>query len=295
MTKLTKLIYDTLESEEEKRRWTPKAHYPSSASFKLADGSLIGPDLLTSYLKWTGVPPSNPSDGASLLKMRMGDGAHKELATIFAKANVKAVSETGAKVVVPGLRMPVSYRTDLQIELDGKLKVVEVKSSQEQQMFNKNYGICVKGPKLDHLLQVICYLNLVPGADTAIILYIDRGTGGMLEFTVSKDGNGGYLLDGKPLFGLTWSGIVDRWVELERALDAKVAPEPEYHAWINETSGNVMPKKTVKGEELKTPWRVLYNDYRDHIWKNPDNFKFSLNAIMDKEGIEAARKLCKQP
>lgn len=279
MPKLTSLIYDTLEKEEEKKRWIPKAHYPSSASFKYSDGTLVGPDLLTSYLKWTGVPPSNPSNGASLLKMRMGDGAHKELATILGKANIKAVPETGAKVPVPGLTYPVSYRTDVLAEIDGKLKIIEVKSSQEQQMFNRQYGICVKGPKTDHLLQVICYLELVPGADSALLLYIDRGTGGMLEFTVTKGSEGGYLLDGKPIPEIRWSGIIARWVVLEEALVAKVEPESEYHCWLNEKTGEVMAKKTIKGEDYKSDWRCLYNDYKDFIWKNPKNYKQSYNFI----------------
>lgn len=287
--KVSSLIYDTLEKDN--NHWAPKAHYPSSASFKFSSGKLIGPDTLTSYLKWTGVKASNVSDGPGLLRMRLGDGTHNELAKILAKSGIKVLSEVGAKVKIDGLENLVSYRVDHLLEVEKIIEVLEVKSSQERQMFNPAYGIIRKGPKPDHLLQVICYLNLVPGVSRARLLYIDRSTGGMIEFVITKDGDK-YFVDDKAVPELSWLGIVDRWKVLEAALKVKEEPKPEHLAWINDKTGEVMPKKSVNKEEFKTPWRVMYNDYRDHIWKDPKHREHSLNAILEREGIEAVRKLC---
>jgi hypothetical protein len=277
--KIVPLIYDTVEKEN--KNWIPKAHYPSSASFKFPNGLLVGPDLLDQWLKWKGVQPSNPSDGPGLLKMRLGNGAHKELEKVLQKSGVKVMSEVAGKYQHPLLVYPISYRVDHLIEDEEGLGVLEVKSSMQQQMYSPYFGIKVKGIKLDHALQVLDYLKLVPGVKRGKLLYIDRGTGGMLEFDlwIGDDGLLHYEGEGlKRTLEITWDGIIERRRLLEAAVKLDTPPEPEYRAWINEKTGEVMPKKTIHGKEFKTNWRVMYSDYKDYIWKNPENFKYSLNA-----------------
>lgn len=275
MGSLTRLIYKTL--EDTNREFVPQAHYPSSASFKYSDGTVIGPDILSQYLKHTGVKPSNPPDGPALLRMRMGDAAHVAIADALGKANVKACPESRFKMSVPGLRLPVSGRVDNLIELGGELEVVEVKSSQDNAMFGKGWGIADKGPKEDHILQVIAYLNCVPGLKRARFIYVARDNGGMLEFIVDRSGDS-YSVNGKPVRELSWAGMVSRWAMLESLVAAKTAPEPDYRPWLNK-DGKIMSVKTIKGVSYKTPWRVSYDAYRDYVWGNPENFKYSENAM----------------
>lgn len=273
MSQLARLIYKTL--EETNREFVPKAHYPSSAGFKYADGSVVGPDILSQYLKHTGVKPSNPPDGPAIMRMRLGDGTHTSIATTLAKANVKVMSEVAFKNAVPGLKLPVSGRVDNLIELDGDLEVVEVKSTQSNAMFGKGWGLQENGPKEDHILQVICYLQSIPGLKRGRFLYVARDTGQMLEFTMTKIGDS-YFINGKPVKELSWAGIVARWSNLEAVVASGVAPEPEYRPWLNK-DGEIMAFKTIKGEKFKTPWRVEYDAYRDFIWKNAANFKYTEN------------------
>jgi hypothetical protein len=300
---LTDLIYRTLENENKfKRQQT--AHYPSSASYKFVDGTLVGPDLLMQYLKWKGVPPSNPSDAVGLLKMKLGDGAHKELARILNKAEgIRILTELPAKYLAPGLKKEISLRVDHLIEntllpaTDGsRLFILEVKSSMQQQMFAKGWGIKTQGPKLDHLLQVICYIEIIPKTvpgfsdlRSAKLLYVDRGTGGLLEFNIIKATSGHYsvfdsegkllpVLENQRVEQISFEGIISRWATLENLLEG-ASPIPEYRAWLNESTGEVMDTKTIKGQTYKTPWRVLYSEYKDYIWKNPANYQHSYNAL----------------
>lgn len=277
---ISKLILSTLEKDNDLPPRQRVSHYPSSASFKYSDGTLIGPDLLNQYLGWKGVPPSNLSDGTGLFKMRLGDGTHTEIAKILSRAGVKAISEVGGKVNIPGLLYPISYRVDGVLEFDSKTIILEVKSSTYNQIFS-DWGVINKGPKEDHLLQVICYLEFVPGADHAVILYVDRADGGMVEFKVSKNKNR-YYLNGKMLPELSFTGIVDRWKELETYLKDNKTPDPEYRAWLSDDKLRVMPAKTIKGKKYKTDWRVSYSPYKDYIYLNPDNYKFTFNAEHDK-------------
>lgn len=274
MGRLASLIYKTL--EETNREFVPQAHYPSSASFKYADGTTIGPDILSQYLKHTGVRPSNPPDGPSLLRMRLGDGAHTTIADALGKANVKACPEAKFKNAVPGLRLPISGRVDNLIELDGELEVIEVKSTGDQAMFGKGWGIESKGPKEDHQLQLICYLQNIPGLKRGRFLYVGRESGAMLEFVMERSGDT-YAINGKPVKELSWAGIVARWAELENLVEAKTPPPPDYRPWLKK-EGGIQAIKTIRGVASKTPWRVEYDPFRDHIWLDPANFKYSRNA-----------------
>lgn len=289
MNEVRDLILKTL--VETNKEWTPTRHYPSSAGFKYSDGRIIGPDLLSQYLKWTGVKPSNPSDGEGLIKMKLGNGAHGVLAETLAQAGVKVLSETPFRVKPLGLDHEVSGRSDFLIELNNnELEVIEAKSSQDAMMFGTKYygGLIKEGPKEDHKLQVICYLNCIPGLKRGRFLYIARDTGRMLEYIMDRDGVDSYAIDGVHVPELSWAGIVARWVELERIVKSGIAPAPEYQAWINDKTGEVMAKKTINGNDYKTHWRVLYDGYKDRIWKDPSNYQYSFNA-KPPAGVQYAR------
>lgn len=281
---LSNLILKTLETQN--KDWAPKSHYPSSAGFKYSDGTVIGPDILSSFYKWTGVKPSNPSDGPSLMRMKLGDATHGVLGNILSKAGKNVLIETSFKKNVDGLLNPVSGRTDFLLELTpSELEVVEAKSSQDAQMFGKignGWTIRDTGPKPDHLLQGICYLKCIPGLKRCRFIYVARDTGRMLEFVMELSGEDSYIVDGRIIPELSWAGIVARWAELERIVKLGVPPAPDYRAWINEKTGDVMDTKQIDGEKFRTPWRVTYDSYRDAIWRNPENFKFSMNATYKK-------------
>jgi hypothetical protein len=265
-------IYTVL--KDSNKQWIPQNHNPSSASFKYPDGRIVGKDLLSLYYKWKGVPPSNPFSVESLLKFRLGDGAHEVLAKILSKAGIKHISEVAGKAQLPGLQKTISYRVDGLMEIDGNVEVLEVKSTDENQLLGRGWGIKDKGPKLEHIIQVLCYTNLVAGVKQARLLYIARDTGDMLEYIV-----------GKEYEGVTFSGIVDRWRELERHLENNTVPLPEFKVWLNE-DGEIMPVKQIKGQRYKSDWQAMYGDYKDMIYKDPKNYDLvTYNAEFKKKGI----------
>lgn len=279
---IKKVIYDTIEREN--KSYTPTRHNPSSASFKYASGKTIGKDLLELYLKWKGTKPSNPITPQALLRMSLGNGAHDEIAKILAKAGIKAMSEVAGKSSIPGLKSQVSYRVDGLHELEGDLEVLEVKSSTDQAMFGHGWGIEDTGAKDDHILQVVCYLNLIPGVRRARLLYLSRDSGKMIEFVVTKGSGDYYRLDDKDIPEISFAGIIKRWEALETAVALNVKPDPDYKAWLND-SGEVMDVKQIKGRRYKTDWQVSYSSFRDLIWKDPDYYKFTYNAEFKEKGL----------
>src|SRR5258708_22612971 len=139
------VIYDTLEKDS--KQWTPANHNPSSASFKYKDGHIVGKDLLSMFYKWNGRVPSNPATPGAILRMRLGDGTHLILSQVLAKAGIKAMSEVSGKSAYPGLKKNISYRVDGLHELDGNLEVLEIKSTTDQVLNGKGWGIASSGPK----------------------------------------------------------------------------------------------------------------------------------------------------
>jgi hypothetical protein len=266
------IIYKTL--EDNNKQYIPQYHNPSSASLKLPNGQILGKDLKSLYLKWKGILPSNPIESGALLRMEMGNGIHDIIAKILNKAGIKHISEVAGKSEVPGLKHKVSYRVDGLFELDGQLEVLEVKSSTDQQMFGKGWGIEDTGAKADHLLQVCCYLNLVPGVKQARLLYISRDSGRMIE----------YIYKNKNIGEITFSKILQRWIELETYLERNLEPDPDFKVWLND-DGNIMDVKQIKGKKYKSDWQALYDGYRDLIWKDPKNFEHTYNAQFKAKGL----------
>jgi hypothetical protein len=286
---ITPLIYKTLENEN--KQWSPVNHNPSSAGFVYSDGRVVGPDLLSSYYKWMGIKPTNPSDGKSILRMKLGDGTHMVLAQILAKAGIKAKSEVKGALEIQGLKHKMSYRVDQLYEVDNLLEVGEIKSTDDDAMFGNQYygGIKEEGVKPDHLLQVICYLNAEPGVKRGRIIYIARDSGEILEFVVEKLDGDRYAVDGKPVPELSFAGIVARWKELETALETKQPPTPSYHAWLKYAEDgsveSIIKIKQINGKKYKSDWRTGFDNYADLIWKDPKNKPFSYNEIFRAKGI----------
>lgn len=282
MLNFPNLIYQTLQDDNLQRK--PGGHNPSSASFKYPDGKLIGTDLLTQWLKWREVPYSNAPDGAALFKMRMGDSAHYAISSVLKRnKSLKVLAEQDASFVVgnskllPGLTFPITYRLDCLVNDGNELGIVEVKSTMQQVMYSPGWGLKFTGPKVEHLLQCISYIELAPMVKYVSLVYVDRGSGGMLQFNIEKKGKG-YTVDGKPVQDITWEGITSRWKELEVYLKSNEQPPIERSVWINDKTGEVMDVKTIGGQKFKSDWEWLYSSYRDYVWKNPTNFQYTFNA-----------------
>ena len=276
------IIYDTLEKEN--KQYLPKNHNPSSASFMFANGKVIGKDLLSQYLRWNGIKPTNPPGPGALLRMKLGDGTHNILSQILSKAGIKSMSEVSGVSTIPELTHPIGYRVDDLHEIDGELEVLEIKSGTDQNMFGKGWGIEDKGPKEEHLLQVICYLNLVPGVKRARLLYISRDSGQMLEYLI-KGENDVYFIDTEKITELNFAGIISRWSVLESHLNTHILPPPDYKVWLN-SDGKVMSVKQIKGIKYKSDWQALYDPYMSLIYENPQNYKIATyNFEFEEKGL----------
>lgn len=278
--KITDLLYDTLGKDERVKR-AKVAHYPSSASIIMPNGKVVGTSLIDQFLSWKDVPPSNPPTAQKKLEFMFGDAKHEVIAKILSKANVKAMSEASAKYQHPKLKYPISYRTDNIIEANGEVIVVEVKTSEGGYRYIEN--LQNDGPKLGHVLQVVCYLEMVPGARRGKLLYLVSPGPKLIEFEILKTSEG-YECDGDLVTGMTFEKIIDRWVSLEDYLHKDVRPDMEFKGWISPT-GTFMKVKTIDHVSYKSDWELDYSAYRDYLILDPNNEKFTYNYEFAQRGV----------
>lgn len=96
---------------------------------------------------------------ASALYMNMGTAAHETLAEAFKKANILVASEYH----IPDLGLNIGGRIDNLLMVDGKLRILEIKTC----------GAQPSAVKPDHRLQVLVYA-IATGIANPIVLYLSR-------------------------------------------------------------------------------------------------------------------------
>ena len=135
-------------------------------------------------------------------------------------------------------------------------------------------------PKLDHLMQVMIYMNYFKDIPLFKMVYIDRGNAARAEFNITIDKNdGGVKVDGKKMTnGLSIPAILHRYEELGKCLDDSVLPERDYQIQYSKDKlqflydSNRMTKTDCKtfektGNVERGDWRCSYCDYKDYCWK----------------------------
>ena len=258
-------------------------HNPSSATAEIK-GKVEGACLRQLYYKATKVTESDPQDPTNKYAAFMGDAVHFAIQRQLQKSReVSFMPETKGKVLVDGLTKEVSYRLDGLVSSNSQIGGLEIKTTQGEALHSKFYGIKVKGPKLDHLLQVITYFNSFPGLSWFVLFYIARDDGYKLQFDITRDGNKYkvFSLDGKDLSYLiedvTFNSIVKRWATLEDRLKHKIIPKRDYRVWLKD-DGTIQDTKQIKGEKFKSDWRCGYCSFKTKCWSEPDARENSYNA-----------------
>jgi hypothetical protein len=163
---------------------------------------------------------------------------------------------------------------------------VEIKTGYGNQFQKKVIGNQNKkgSPKLDHLMQVMLYLDFFKDIPYFKMVYIYRGNAARVEFKVELDmSTGGSLIDGKPgPDRLTIPAIFHRFEELGKHLEDDTLPERDYQLQysdekiqflydskrLNKTECKAFEKsqKVEKGD-----WRCSYCEYKDYCWKENNN------------------------
>jgi len=241
---IVKLIDDRLikmreEHDAEYANKERNGHYPSSASIRLDEETVIGSCILAEYRKWKKVPETNPYDADTLQKFTWGDMFHDWITEMLQKeclegnqiASISTEKSNSYIMQVPGLELPIRGRMD---NILNKTIALEIKSSFGKFFFSKE-GLMNKGPRDSNLMQTLCYLKARPDIEYAILLFLARDIGFKVQYKIYREGDSiksyhwdkGETIE-KHYPEITWQKIVDRWAELEKHLSLNTPPMPDF-------------------------------------------------------------------
>lgn len=266
---LDNVLLEEVKTNKDKYKDSGYRHYPSSASTKLKDGRVVGACLRQLYYRATKEPVTEDTDTTGLLQMLFGDAIHGAIQAKLAKSKeIRITSESKGKVLLDTLTKEVSYRLDGLVTFDGEHGGLELKTTQSRAVSDKDWGIKARGPKEDHLLQVITYMGIDPALKWFALVYVGRDTAYRLEFHITREGDK-FFVDGKEIVGLNFTGVMARWVELETYLKDNKLPPRDYKVWLK-PDGTIQETKTIKGKFFKSDFRCLYCPYAQKCWSEPD-------------------------
>lgn len=281
--KILNLLEEVIKEEEAKRvergKNYPYRHNPSSASLVKSDGKIAGPCLRQLYYKATKAEATKDINIKGYLTMQFGNGIHNVILKLMQKIkSLMTMVEVGSRVVIDPLTREVSFRLDgLTTEKDsGTVGGIEIKTCQGHALTKKVWGMKHTGPKEDHLLQIICYMNVNPSIKWFSLIYLARDNGYRLEYHITRDGDT-YFLDGKKIKELNFEKIKERWKTLEGHIERKEVPAREFKVFLN-SDMEIQKTKTKNGETYKSDWRCLYCPYAETVcWKGDDTWDDSYN------------------
>ena len=210
---------------EEKPRRIPTSHYPSSATLKTESGEVIGKCLRSLYYQWTDAPVTNPTADTSIMRMSLGTFLHEAVIPRMAGDDFTIETETPLRVKVEGLKNEISLRTDgIVKDKFGAKTGIEVKFTFGKGGTEiKKYGLT---RKRDWLLQVLLYGKLTGIKDWQIVT-IDFPSLYRAIFYLEV-GEDHIAVNNEPIMDISYSGIIQRWAELESHLDNKTVPERDF-------------------------------------------------------------------
>ena len=241
------LVNDNLTGKESKKKEVPydrSSHWPTSASIKKFDGSILGSCNLALYRKWKNVPETNPVTSDSLQKFAWGNLFHSWVTDILSEEHLsgklKSVeNEVPFKIALPNLKYPISGRIDAVI--NGNIGL-EIKSSFGAFFFGKDSGLITCGPKPEYILQALCYLKARPDLEYFVMLFLARDIGFKLQYKIERKGDSVLVKHydikekkekTKEYPEISFGGIVSRWMALEKCLEKNEEPAPD---WVRHKS-----------------------------------------------------------
>ena len=269
------LLNEVFEEEERGRKtYDELRHNPSSASVKI-NGNVVGACLRNLWYKANKEPESDPKTLSNKLQASFGNSIHDLILSKLQKSDkIKITPESAGRVSVEGLEKVVSFRLDGLVNHKGEYGGLEIKTMQG---FGLTKMVKDGGPKEHDLLQVISYFETNELIRWFVLLYIARDTAYRLEYHIWRDPKtNSFMLEDvshskepRPIEGLTFEGIVNRWKELEGYVNSKVIPPRDYKAVLTK-DGRLTDKRTKNGVDYKTDWRCQYCSYKTKCWTLPD-------------------------
>ena len=266
------ILKDNSAKKKEQYKDYPYFHNPSSATLRKPDGSLVGACLRQLWYRATKTPESEPINITSSLQALFGDCIHKGLLDLYGQSkDFRIMKESGGKFVIDTLTKEVSYRIDGIVSQEEDMGGLELKTTQGRALTGPGWGIRDKGPKEDHLLQVICYMKAQPSLKWFALVYVARDDAYRMQFNITRKDDE-FFLDGVKIKDLNFTGIEARWKELESHIKNNTVPPRDYKVFLK-PDGTIAKTKTVGKLTKKSDFRCLYCAYSSLCWSQSDASK----------------------
>jgi hypothetical protein len=205
----------------------PTRHYPSEASLILGNGDVIGRCHRQSWYKRKGYYPDKLIGAKNLRIMKIGKSIEQIEIGFCKSMGIYLDDDLALENEVRG--MTISGKIDaIYVDEYGKAVCVEYKTTSGYTFASVAGKIrrLKAGPKPEHALQVMLYLDAISWLEYGLIFYINRRDAETMEHKVEILRNG-VLINGEPE-EYTMQGIYDRYEELTKYLESNTLPPCDY-------------------------------------------------------------------
>jgi hypothetical protein len=215
---------------------TDHIHWPSEASIVL-DGSVIGSCLREGYYKRRGFKADKEVPIANIRKMRTGKDMEQSEIELAKEAGLWLADDVGFQFACDNII--VSGKVDAIFKGPHDKKIcVEYKTSSGWNFVKRVFGGTGTNrekwamPKMEHVMQVMCYLHALPELSYGILFYINRDNMQTIEHKIELRSDH-ILINGKRM-DISIQMITDRYKLMTTYLKDNTLPPPDYTAVYKE-------------------------------------------------------------
>lgn len=247
-------------AEEERKRDDGSARVKDSFWCSECEAPLF--DL---YHKWIGTPPTNPSSAEGMMIMSTGKMVEMSLVDTLNDLDLIEFNPKEPQVRVDMKRLGVKITGYMDAVLKDGRTPVEVKSFYgDYQAKELKEGKA----RTSYLKQLGCYMDFI-GSDIGRLVYINRGTGELLEFILERNGLKFKCLD----IEFDLEDTYKRWAELyynnilprkEPISEFRYKIKVEDIDWSLISNADISKARTNK-KVIGDSWQVAYSPYKSLI------------------------------
>jgi len=242
------IFYEYGQSKINKSLRAYNVFWPSQASAKLKDDTIVGNCLRQSFYNIRKIPATNLPSVSKIRKMAYGNVIEAYELDKGKSAGIVVDQAVPFKLAIND-HLTVSGKLDGISLIDGVYKCLEYKTSAGYSFKKQIWGTETECgfPRWSHLMQVMLYLDGFKDHkqypfDTAVIIYIDRESCLTTEFEV-KMNDGFPVLDGELVESINLKSIYERYEELHEYLIKNILPPCDYKPFYTIQEGAVLLKE----------------------------------------------------
>lgn len=234
------------------------------------------------FYKHFGEAHSNPIDKHSQLKMELGNTTHLMIQDILKKQGIYKSGEELKNTTYEGLEF--NYKIDGLLEINNNKYLLEIKT-----IYGAGFNSIQKQPKEEHIFQIIAYMKF-EGLNKAVLLYIGRDNGHMIEYKIKIENETLYI--GQNQFNKynyleKFDDKVNELKTLHYLITIGDIPVKDYKIVMKNTNEEISYDFIHNKEHYKSDWQCAYCTYKTKCWvkeiEQMTKYKYYINGEFIKD------------